>query len=131
VHGHAFSPRSRALAVVRDMYAELDSLFPGPFLHLGMDETFELGRGASAERVRREGVGPRVHRLREAGGRGAPPARPPHAVLGRRGVQPPELVRTLPKSMVAVPWQYDTVASYDKFVAPSATPGWRRGRRRG
>jgi hypothetical protein len=124
VHGHAFSPaQPGALAVVRDMYAELDSLFPGPFLHLGMDETFELGRGASAERVRREGVGPVyigfVKQVEEA-------LRP----LGRRMLfwgdvasNHPELVRTLPKSMVAVPWQYDTVASYDKFVAPFRDAG--------
>jgi hypothetical protein len=50
--------------------------------------------------------------------------------LGRRllfwgdvAMNHPELVRTLPRSMVAVPWSYDTATSYDRFLQPFTSAG--------
>src|ERR1700754_2558778 len=45
-HGHVLSPvNEKTYAFIKDLYAELTPLFPGPLFHIGADETFELGRG--------------------------------------------------------------------------------------
>src|SRR5512141_2227600 len=54
-HGHVLAPgQPGALPLIRQFFAAIDSLFPSRFIHLGADETFELGRGPTAERVRTE-----------------------------------------------------------------------------
>ncbi|CAA9335255.1 MAG: GH20, partial [uncultured Gemmatimonadaceae bacterium] len=123
-HGHALAPtQPGSLALVRELYAEVDSAFPGRFLHVGMDETFELGRGQTAAQVQREGLGPAYVGFL----RGVEAALRP---LGRKllywgdvGSNHPELVPTLPKAMIAVPWVYDTATSYDKWLLPFRNAG--------
>jgi hexosaminidase len=45
-HGHVLAPGQRGtLEFTKGIFAEIDSLFPSPFVHLGADETFELGKG--------------------------------------------------------------------------------------
>ena len=115
---------SAAIAFARATFAELDSAFPGRVLHIGGDETFELGRGRSAERVAREGLGAvyvdHVRRVSDA-------LRP----LGRRlmlwgdlGTNHPELVGTLPRDLIVVPWVYDRLPSYDRWIAPFTGAGF-------
>src|SRR5699024_3537008 len=56
--GHVLAPgQAASLPLIRQMFAEIDSMFPAPFVHLGADETFELGRGQTAQRVQGEGIG--------------------------------------------------------------------------
>src|SRR5690242_404125 len=51
-HGHVLAPgQPGSMQIIRDMFAEIDSLFPSRFMHLGADETFELGRGQTEQRV--------------------------------------------------------------------------------
>jgi hypothetical protein len=114
----------RTIPLVRQLFVELDSLFPGKFLHIGADETFDLGRGRTAERVKTEGYN-QVYLgfLKQI----ADTLRP----LGRRllfwgdiaGAEP-ALVPMLPKDMIAVPWYYDTaLPSYDKLLQPFRQAG--------
>jgi hexosaminidase len=57
-HGHVLTPTKEAsYDFIRSLYAELVPLFPGPFLHIGADETFELGRGQTKARVDQVGMG--------------------------------------------------------------------------
>jgi len=45
-HGHVLTPtKEKSYDFIKSLYSELVPLFPGPFLHIGGDETFELGRG--------------------------------------------------------------------------------------
>ncbi|MGA8539989.1 MAG: beta-N-acetylhexosaminidase, partial [Terriglobales bacterium] len=45
-HGHVLTPTNpKTYDFVRQIYGEIVPLFPGPFFHIGADETFELGRG--------------------------------------------------------------------------------------
>ena len=45
-HGYVMAPgQADALKVTHDMFAELAQVYPGPFLHLGSDETADLGKG--------------------------------------------------------------------------------------
>src|SRR2546422_10569086 len=81
-------------------------LFPGPFLHIGADETWELGSGQSKAQAEAIGLG-RVYleHLRRV----AEILKPYHKQLlfwGDIAVRYPELLATLPKEMIAVPWAY-------------------------
>ncbi|MGC8000867.1 family 20 glycosylhydrolase, partial [Salmonella enterica] len=58
-HGHVLAPgQPGSLEFVRAVFAEIDSLFPSPLVHLGADETFELGKGQTRPRVDSVGIGP-------------------------------------------------------------------------
>src|SRR3984885_1286923 len=57
-HGHVLTPtKQQSYDIIKAMYADLVPLFPGPFLHVGGDETFELGRGQTAARAAEVGLG--------------------------------------------------------------------------
>jgi hypothetical protein len=59
LHGHVLAPGDTgSLPLIRDMFTEIHALFPGPFIHLGADETFELGRGRTKALVDSMGIGP-------------------------------------------------------------------------
>jgi hexosaminidase len=122
--GHALAPDdSAALPFVRALMFELDTIFPGRFLHVGGDETFELGRGRTAERVRREGLG-RVYldfvtRVAEA----LRPTGRRLLVWGDLGTNHPELAGALPRDYVAVPWDYAAAPNVERLVAPFRAAG--------
>lgn len=106
-HGHVISPgQPGSLALIKQIFAEIDTLFPSSFVHLGADETFELGRGQTSARVRSEGIGPVylqflkdiTDSLRFTGKR--------FLFWGDVAGNHPELVKMLPKDMIAVPWVY-------------------------
>src|SRR5205807_7687401 len=57
-HGHVLAPgQPGSLPLIRQMFSEINALFPSRFVHLGADETFELGRGQTAYRVKAVGIG--------------------------------------------------------------------------
>jgi hypothetical protein len=123
-HGHAFAPDDpRALDFVRSTFAELDSAFGGRFLHVGGDETFELGRGRTGDRVRREGLGPTYvdYVTRVVGA--LRPLKRELLLWGDVGTNHPELVASLPKDLIAVPWMYDDVPSAERWIKPFRDAG--------
>src|SRR5690349_9341512 len=57
-HGHVLAPvHPRTYELISKMYSELVPLFPGPLLHIGADETWELGQGQTAALAKQEGIG--------------------------------------------------------------------------
>jgi hypothetical protein len=57
-HGHVLTPtKEQSYDIIKAMYSDLVPLFPGPFLHVGGDETFELGHGQTAARAADVGLG--------------------------------------------------------------------------
>ena len=55
-HGHVLAPgQPGSLPLIKQMFAEINTLFPSRFVHLGADETFELGRGQTADSVKSRG----------------------------------------------------------------------------
>jgi hexosaminidase len=118
-HGHVLAPgQPGSIPLIAQMFAEIDSLFPSPFVHLGADETFELGRGQTADRVKTEGLGAvYIDFLRQIEARLRPSGKR-FLFWGDVAENSPDLVKTLPKDMIAVAWNY---WSYDHFD-PSLTP---------
>ena len=57
-HGHVLAPaQPDAQKLTHDMFFELAKIYPGPFLHLGADETAELGKGQTKPQVDAQGLG--------------------------------------------------------------------------
>jgi hypothetical protein len=123
-HGHVLAPgQPGAIPLIVQWFAEIDTMFPGKYVHIGADETFELGRGQTAERVKRDSIGPVylgflkqiVEAIRKPGKR--------YLFWGDIAVNHPDLVRTLPKEMIAVPWDYGAGQSYDRQITPFTQAG--------
>jgi hypothetical protein len=123
-HGHVLTPTNeKSYDFIRSLYSELVPLFPGPFLHIGADETFELGKGQSKARVDQVGLGrvymehlQKVHEILQ----------PYHKQLmfwGDIAVKYPELLTVLPKDIIAVPWEYDAKPSFDNLLEPYKNAG--------
>jgi hexosaminidase len=118
-HGHVLAPgQPGSLALIKQMFGEIFTLFPSHFVHLGADETFELGRGQTAERVKTVGIGSVyidfltqiVNALRPSGKK--------FLFWGDVALSSPELVNTIPKDLIAVPWTYGADTSYVRFIKP-------------
>src|SRR6266481_2578423 len=125
-HGHVLTPTNeKSYDFIKSLYAELVPLFPGPFLHIGADETFELGKGQTKGRADQAGLGrvymehlQKVHEILQ----------PYHKQLmfwGDIAVKYPELLTILPKDMIAVPWDYDPKPSYENIITPYTDAGLR------
>jgi hexosaminidase len=125
-HGHVLTPtKQQSYDIIKAMYADLVPLFPGPFLHVGGDETFELGRGQTAARAREIGLG-RVYleHMQKVSG----VLEPYHKQLmfwGDIAVKYPQLLSILPKDMIAVPWDYDAKPNFDGIIKPYRDAGLR------
>ena len=125
-HGHVLTPtKEQSYDLIKAMYADLVPLFPGPFLHVGGDETFELGHGQTAARATEVGLG-RVYL--EHMQKVSAILQPYHKQLmfwGDIAVKYPELLSILPKDMIAVPWDYDAKPSFDSIIKPYRDAGLR------
>jgi len=123
-HGHVLAPgQPGSMSLIRQWFAEIDTLFPSQYVHVGADETFELGRGQTESRVTAEGLGPvYLGFLRDIVNAIAVPGKK-YLFWGDFAVRSPDLVKSLPKQMVAVPWSYGTAASYDRQITPFTNAG--------
>lgn len=113
-----------SLQLITQWFDELAGMYPGPFLHIGADETFELGQGQTAEAVKQRGLGAvyvdfltQIHQA----------LAPLHRRLifwGDMALRSPALVPQLPHDMIAVPWEYDPhPEGFQRFIAPYAQAG--------
>src|SRR5579863_3975138 len=136
-HGHVLAPaatddwsspgkvagQAGTLPLIASWFGELAQVFPGPWVHIGADETFELGMGRTRDEVKQRGLGAvyldfltKIHTTLE----------PNHKRLlfwGDIAENSPELVGTLPKDMIAVPWHYDAKPDFTKAIEPFIKAG--------
>ena len=123
-HGSVLAPGDDAtLPLISSWFGELAKVFPGPYAHIGADETFELGLGRTREEVKEKGLSPvyldfltKIHAA----------LAPYHKQLlfwGDIAVKSPELVGTLPKDMIAVPWVYDAKPDFTYEIVPFTKAG--------
>ena len=123
-HGHVLAPgQPGTLPLIKDWFTQVAQEFPSPFIHIGADETFELGVGRTHDAVEQKGYGPvYVDFLKQIHDALAP--------LNRRllfwgdiGDANPDAVSGLPKDMIAVPWNYSATTGFDKMIEPFAKAG--------
>src|SRR5271170_3878208 len=125
-HGHVLTPTNpKTYDFIRQVYGEIVPLFPGPFFHIGSDETFELGLGQTKALAAQQGLGrvylEHLQKVFEI-------MKPYHKQLmfwGDIAVKYPELLTILPKDMIAVPWDYDPKPSYENIITPYSNAGLR------
>ena len=125
-HGHVLTPTNpKTYDFIRQVYGEIVPLFPGPFFHIGSDETFELGVGQTKALAAQEGLGrvylEHLQKVFEI-------MQPYHKQLmfwGDIAIKYPELLTILPKDMIAVPWDYDPRPSYENIITPYSNAGLR------
>jgi hypothetical protein len=123
-HGHVLAPGDPGtLPMIANWFGELAKVFPAPYAHIGADETAELGLGRTRDEVKQQGLGKvylsflsRIHDTLQ----------PNHKQLlfwGDIAVNSPELVGTLPKDMIAVPWEYDAKPDFTSQIEPFTKAG--------
>lgn len=126
-HGHVLAPgQAGTLPLVKDWFTEIAELFPSRLVHLGADETFELGRGQTADRVAKEGIGPVYLGYLKQVEATLRPIMPGRRFLfwGDIAMNHPELVSTLPKDMIAVAWQYNPRSDgFARYITPFTEAG--------
>jgi len=123
-NGSVLAPgEAGSLQIIQQWFTELAAIFPGPFLHIGADETFELGQGKTADEVKQRGLGAvyidfltKIHTE----------LAPLHRRLmfwGDVAMNDPALVPNLPKDMIAVAWHYEPEENFDKWLDPYTKAG--------
>ena len=123
-HGHVLSPEQPGtLPLIKDWFTQIAAEFPSPFVHIGADETFDLGLGRTREAVEKQGYGAvYVAFLKQIHDELAPL----HKRLlfwGDIGGDDPRAVPGLPKDMIAVPWNYWDTRGFTKMLEPFQKAG--------
>jgi hypothetical protein len=95
------------MQLVTQWFGDSAAAYPSPFLHVGADETSELGQGQTQIEVKQRGLGAvyidfltKIHRSLS----------PLHRRLlfwGDIALESPDLVPKLPHEMIAIPWHYE------------------------
>jgi hexosaminidase len=123
-HGAVLAPGDAgSLPQIGEWFGELAKVFPGPYAHIGADETDQLGLGRTHDQVAQQGLGKvyldflgKIHEQ----------LAPLHKRLlfwGDIAENSPELVGTLPKDMIAVSWHYDAKPDFTKNLEPFLKSG--------
>jgi len=105
---------------IRELYDELLPNFSSQFLNVGCDETWDLGRGQSKKLCARRGKG-RVYVdflkqiQREVSQRGRRMMFWGDIILNH-----PELIKSLPKNVIALNWGYEATHPFEKDAATFA-----------
>ena len=123
-HGHVLAPGdSGSLPLITSWFATIDSLFPGPFVHIGADETFELGRGRTKPLVDSLGLGPVYLDFLARIATALHPAGRRLLFWGDVAVTSPDQVKSLPHDLVAVAWNYWSRDGFDPLLKPFLDAG--------
>ena len=123
-HGHVLAPgEAGTQPLIKDWFTQIAADFPSPFLHVGADETFELGTGRTKADVEKRGLGPvyadfltNIHTT-------LAPLHKRILFWGDIAESDPSAIPGLPKDMIAIPWIYWHKDSYDEDILPFKKAG--------
>jgi hypothetical protein len=123
-HGHVLAPgQPGSLATIKDWFDELYAVFPSPFVHIGADETFELGLGQTRDRVARDSLGAvYMDFLKQIEATIRKPGKR-YLFWGDIAQGSPQLVASLPHDMIAVAWNYWSFNGFDRSIKPFTDAG--------
>jgi hypothetical protein len=129
-HGAVLAPgQAGSLALTTQMLTELAGQYPGPFLHIGADETVDLGLGQTKADVDTRGLAPVYLDFMQ---RIATAVEPLHRRLlfwGDIAQDAPDLLKQLPdkfkQQTIAIAWVYSPEPKgYDRFLNPFKNAGF-------
>jgi hypothetical protein len=125
-YGTVVTPSSPdSLKFVTQMLSELMQAFPGPFIHIGADETFELGQGRTKQLIEQNGKGKvyldfirRIDAALSASHRRV-------LFWGDVADNYPEMLDQIPHNMIAIPWNYKNLppSQFATLIAPFRKAG--------
>lgn len=120
-HGGEIDPRNpKAQELVRNWVDQFTELFPSPFFHVGMDETYELGKMPGRELSPKDAGAVYLGFFEQVSRMVAAKKGKRVMVWGDIILQHPEVIPRLPAGTIAIPWRYGDEPSYDRFVSPLA-----------
>ena len=122
-HGHVLAPGTPGvLPLIHRMFTQLAQDYPGPFLHLGADETLDLGKGATKADVDARGLGAVYLDFMQRIVTELKPLNRRFLFWGDVVTHEPALVKALPesfkKSTIAVAWEYNPHPSFVPYIKP-------------
>ena len=129
-HGAVLAPgQPGSIDVIQKMFGELSQLYPGPFLHIGADETNDLGQGQTKAAVDAQGLGPVyldfMQHIDTA-------LRPLHRRLlfwGDIAYKSPDLLKAMPadfkRDTIAIAWEYNpNPHGFSRYLKPYTDAGF-------
>jgi len=123
-YGDEFDPRNpAAMRTMVDLLSQNMDLFPSPWIHVGFDEPWSLGKIGLTPGVDpfQKFIGILGRLSEQAQGRGKRLVYWADIANGSSTLSShPELIRQLPPAAVAAPWAYDPETNYDRIVEPLA-----------
>jgi hexosaminidase len=123
-HGHVIAPgQEGSQPLIKSWFTQIAEDFPSPFLHIGADETFELGTGRTKADVDKRGLGPVYADFLTTIHTTLAPLHRRLLFWGDVAWNDPAAVEHLPKDMIAIPWVYWHEDSYDKNILPFKNAG--------
>ena len=136
-HGAVLAPvQPGAIALIKQEFTELAAEYPGPFLHIGADETVDLGVGQTKPDVDARGLAPVYLDFMQQIVTALQPLQRRLLFWGDIAQDSPELLKALPQSFkeatIAIAWGYNpeprgfarlltpfTNAGFETWVSPS------------
>lgn len=129
-HGTVLAPgQPGSVALIKQMFTELATLYPGPFLHIGADETVDLGLGQTKGEVDSRGLAAVYLDFLQRIVAALKPLNRKILFWGDIAQDAPDLLKGLPQSFkdstIAVSWVYNPEPrGYDRFLTPFTKAGF-------
>jgi hypothetical protein len=123
-HGHVIAPgQPGSQPMIESWFTQIAEDFPGPFLHIGADETLELGTGRTKAEVDKRGLGPVYADFLATIHTTLAPLHRRLLFWGDVAGTDPAAIPGIPKDMIAIPWVYGHKDSYDGDILPFKNAG--------
>jgi len=123
-HGFVITPESQGTYEwIREVALQLAASFPGSFMHIGSDETWELGEGRSRLRAEQIGVGNVYAKHMQRVAEMLRPLKRRLMFWGDIALRHPELIPDLPRQLIAMSWIYSPKEDYSFYITPFKKAG--------
>jgi hexosaminidase len=123
-HGHVLAPaQPDAQKITHDMFYELAKIYPSSMLHMGADETVELGKGQTKAAVDAQGLGPVYLGFLQKIVADLQPLHRKLLFWGDIAYKEPDLLKALPPAFkaetIAIAWEYNPQPrGFQRFITP-------------
>ena len=118
-HGAVLAPGDPGtLPQISEWFGELAKVFPGPYAHIGADETFELGMGRTHDEVTQQGTRRGLSQLSHADSPAARAQPQAAAVLGRYRGELAGAGGHAAQRHDRGPWHYDAKPDFTTNIEP-------------
>jgi hexosaminidase len=123
-HGHVIAAgQAGSQPLIKSWFTQIAEDFPSPFLHIGADETLELGTGRTKADVDKRGLGPVYADFLTTIHATLAPLNRRLLFWGDVATSDPTAIPGIPKDMIAIPWIYWHKDSYDGDILPFKNAG--------